>query len=138
MAAEEPRDPAGEKPLRVRRGRVDSLDLFEIKDSELDALERGPADFQLAFATFLLSLAFSAICTLATTTTFVSENVKIIFLIVPVVGILMGVYLLASWFRARRSVSAICKRIRERIPPDIPTRSPEAPTGQIPPAANVD
>ena len=52
-------------PLRVRRGRVESVDLYEIKDTELDTLEKGtPADLQLNFAIFLLSLAFSAIASL--------------------------------------------------------------------------
>jgi len=41
--------------LRVRRGRVESVDLYEIKDTELDELEKGtPAELQLNFAVFNL------------------------------------------------------------------------------------
>ncbi|HJV28600.1 MAG TPA: hypothetical protein VJ673_23170 [Aromatoleum sp.] len=106
-------------PLRIRRGRVESVDLYEIKDTELDALEKGtPADLQLNFAIFLLSLAFSAIASLETAT-FATKSIETTFIIVAVVGILLGVYLMIAWWRARSEVKELCKRIRQRIPPDV-------------------
>ena len=46
-----------EKHLVVRRGRVDSVDLYEVKENELELLEKGaPATLQLNFAIFLYSL----------------------------------------------------------------------------------
>jgi hypothetical protein len=124
----EPRSPEGEKPFRVRRGRVDSVDLYEIKDGELDQLESGtPADLQLNFAIFVLSLAFSAIASLATAT-FQSEIVKTIFIVVMVVGILLGAFLLISWSRSRRSLRELCRRIRRRIPPETLVTPPPAAT----------
>ena len=40
-----------EKQLIVRCGRVDSVDIYEIKEQELDILERGsPADIQLPYS----------------------------------------------------------------------------------------
>jgi len=124
-----PRDPTDDQtPLRIRRGRVDSVDLYEIKDSELDLLEKGsPADLQLNFSVFLLSLSFSAICALATAS-FQNSIVEIIFVLVVIVGVLLGTYLLLSWYRTRTSVRQLCKHIRSRIPPDVPPPSPsEAP-----------
>ena len=114
-----PQDNDQNKPLRVRRGRVESVDLYEIKDSELDLLERGsPADLQLNFAIFLLSLAISAICTLATAT-FTNTTVHTVFIVVTVVGILLGVYLLIAWWRNRASLKKVADQIRLRIPPDV-------------------
>lgn len=105
--------------LRVRRGRVESVDLYEIKDTELDTLEKGtPADLQLNFAIFLLSLAFSAIASLETAT-FATKAVETTFIIVSVVGILLGAYLMIAWWRARSEVKELCKKIRQRIPPDV-------------------
>lgn len=105
--------------LRVRRGRVESVDLYEIKDTELDTLEKGtPADLQLNFAIFLLSLAFSAIASLETAT-FSNKAVETTFIIVSVVGILLGAYLMIIWWRARSEVKELCKKIRQRIPPDV-------------------
>jgi len=129
------RDSEGDKALVVRRGRVESVDLYEIKDSELDLLERGsPADLQLNFAIFLVSMAFSAICTLATAT-FSNKTIENAFIVVSVVGILLGAYLLIAWWTNRKSLKDVCARIRQRIPPEIaatdldteePDQEPEA------------
>lgn len=105
-------------PLRVRRGRVASVDLYEIKDTELDTLEKGtPADLQLNFAIFLLSIAFSALAALATTM-FTNKTIETTYIIVAVVGILLGAYLMITWWRTRSEVKELCKLIRQRIPPD--------------------
>jgi hypothetical protein len=113
-----------QKDVRIRRGRVDSVDLYEVKDGELDLLEKGsPAGLQLNFAVFLLSLAFSGICALATAT-FANRTIQSSFLLVSIVGIFGGVYLLLCWYRSRASIAKLCKRIRDRIPPDV--RPPNA------------
>jgi hypothetical protein len=120
------------KPLEVRCGRVKSVDLYEIKDSELDLLENGsPADIQLNFAIFLLSLAFSSIASLCTAT-FKSDIVQIVFILVAVVGILMGLYLLISWRRTRTSISKVVAAIRGRM--DMPAEGvkPGAPPTSVP------
>src|SRR6266404_5702228 len=110
-----------EKDLRVRRGRVESVDLYEIKDSELDLLEKGsPADLQLNFAIFLVSTAFASLASLLTST-FTNDTAKTVFIVITVVGFLGGAYLLTAWYRNHTSLKTICKRIRERIPPDVIT-----------------
>ena len=113
-----PRQIDDSKPLRIRRGRVESVDLYEIKDNELDALEKGtPAELQLNFAVFLLSIAFAAISSLLTTS-FPSKTIETIFIVISVSGILIGAYLLIAWSRTRSTVKVLCQRIRERIPPE--------------------
>lgn len=113
-----PSDIEGSTALRVRRGRVESVDLYEIKDNELELFEKGsPSDLQLNFAIFLVSLAFSAICSLATAT-FPDLTVKTIFIVVSICGVLLGAYLLISWWRTRTSLKEVCVKIRERIPPE--------------------
>ena len=108
-----------EKSLRVRRGHVESVDLYEIKDSELDQLEKGsPADLQFNFAIFLISTAFTSLGSLITST-FPDETTKTVFIIITVVGFIIGTYLILSWYRNRTSLKSICKRIRDRIPPDV-------------------
>jgi hypothetical protein len=131
-----PKESSSEKPLRVRRGRVDSVDLYEIKDTELDVLEKGsPADLQLNFAIFLLSQAFAAACALATAT-FSDAIVRTTFIVVLVVGVLLGGYLLLSWYRNRTSLKSICERIRSRIPPEEAT--PALSSAQPPPPSEGD
>lgn len=108
-----------EKALRVRRGRVESVDLYEIKDSELDLLEKGsPADLQLNFAIFLVSTAFAS-CGSLLTSTFPNETIKTVFIVITIVGFIVGAYLLVAWYRSHTSLKSICKQIRERIPPEV-------------------
>jgi hypothetical protein len=120
MAQEEslaPVPPPDRRPeqVQVRYGRVTSVDIFMVKDSELDLLERGsPADLQLNFGIFSLSTAASAIFALSTAT-FANPVVQQIFTMIAVVGILFGVYLLLAGRQNRKSVKGICKSIRLRI-----------------------
>lgn len=119
----------GEKPLVVRRGRVESVDLYEIKDTELDHFENGsPGDLQLNFAIFLISTAFAAICSLATAT-FPNQLLQNTFLFVAVIGVILGLYLGIAWWRSRAPTKALCKKIRERIKPDSSTPLAAAPDG---------
>ena len=115
---EQPKDPSGEKPLRVRRGRVDSVNLYEVKENELDLLENGsPGGIYLNFAIFLLSIVFAAVVSICTST-FKSPKIEMIFMIVSVVGLLGGVFLLLLWWQTHRSLSDVVRRIRDRIPSD--------------------
>ena len=122
-----PKDTGEDKPLRVRRGRVESVDLYEIKDSELDILEKGsPSDLQLNFAIFLLSIAVSGTFTLGTAT-FSKSVIQTAFLIVTIVGYVLGVFLLIYWWRTRTSVKSLANKIRRRIKPD-PTQAENQPS----------
>lgn len=114
-----PQDSSDEKPLRIRRGRVESVDLYEIKDTELELFRRGsPADLQLNFSIFLLSIAFTAIASLYTAT-FSNANVHTTFIVVAVIGTMLGVYLLIAWWVNRKSLAETCDQIRQRIKPDL-------------------
>lgn len=111
------------KSLQIRCGRVSSVDLYEVKDSELDLLESGsPATLQLNFAVFLLSLSFSSIVALCTSG-FKWPIAQTTFVMVAVVGILLGCYLLICWWRSRTSISEVIKTIRCRIEPDAQSSS---------------
>lgn len=104
-----------EKHLVVRRGRVDSVDLYEVKENELELLEKGsPATFQLNFAIFLFSIAVTAIVAIATTQ-FKWPIVETIFIFTAVIGVLLGSYLLISWARTKTSITAVIEKIKNRI-----------------------
>lgn len=125
MTANSPSEHSDQKPLRIRRGFVESVDLYEIKDSELDLLDKGsPASFQLNFSIFLLSIAFTSIACLATAT-FKDRSVEIIFIVIGVIGILLGAYLLLSWYRSRTSIRDVVKTIRNRIHEEVSPQPPE-------------
>lgn len=126
------------KPLRVRRGRVESVDLYEIKDNELDALEKGtPAELQLNFAVFLLSLAFAAVSSLLTAT-FPNKITETLYIVTSVVGVLLGAYLLIAWWKTKSSVKLLCRRIRERIPPEAKSVAETDPDSEMQVADDPD
>ena len=107
----------GEK-LVVRRGRVDSVDLYEVKENELELLEKGsPSSLQLNCSVFLFSIAFSAILTLATAT-IKWPIMETVFVVVAVIGVLLGIYLFISWWKTKASIVSIISTIRNRIPPE--------------------
>ncbi len=107
-----------EKPLRVRRGRVDSVDLFEVKEHELEILENGePTGIYLNFSIFLLSVALSCILALGSAT-FSSSRMENIFLFLAIIGLIGGLLLIVLWWRGRKSIKSIITRIKNRIPPE--------------------
>jgi uncharacterized membrane protein YqjE len=125
--------PVGEKSFQVRRGRVGSVEIYEVKENELDILEKGsPAGLYLNFAIFLLSIAFSALVALFTTATLKYAFVQTVFIVVVVVGFLGGIFLLFLWRRERKDVKDIIKIIRDRIPPEAPSSLPCGPSATQP------
>lgn len=119
-----------EKPL-IRRGRVDSLNIYEVKEHELELLEKGAAGtLQFNFAIFLFSIALTCIAALVTAD-FKWEIVKSIFVFTTVVGFVVGSYLMLSWWRTRTSLKEVVSVIRSRINGQVPdTEIPEEPETQ--------
>jgi len=115
----EPTGLNSEKQLRVLRGRVDSVNLYEVKENELEILENGePTGIYLNFSIFLFSLAFSAILALSTAT-FSSDLIQNAFLFTSIIGIIGGVFLIILWWKGRKFIKSIICTIKDRIPPDF-------------------
>lgn len=105
-----PLDPA------IRRGRLDSLQIYEISEAELDALERGSPEsvfFNLLLTT--LSVAISFTVSLATTR-IESDRTFIVFVLLVFVGYLAGFTFGVLWWISRRSLKTTAAKIRARIP----------------------
>lgn len=105
------------KPL-IRRGRVEFVNLYEVKEHELELLEKGAAGtLQLNLAIFLFSIAFTCIAALATAD-FQWQIVETIFTFIIVVGILLGLCLMLLWWRTKTSIAKIISTIKNRIVED--------------------
>ena len=104
--------------VSVRRAHVGSIDIYEVKDNELDILEKGgPMETQFNFAVLLISLAFSSAISLFTAT-FKSEIVQNTFVVVAVVGFLGSGYLFIQWYQGKKPIKSVIKDIRDRMPDD--------------------
>lgn len=103
------------KPFRVRRALVGSIDIYEVKDSELEILETGgPAANQLNFAVSAISLAFSAFGTLLTAT-FESDLIRTFYAVALFGGFGMGTYWIFQWRQSRTSIKKVIADIRNRM-----------------------
>lgn len=99
----------------IRRGRLETLTIYEVSEAELETIERGtPESVFLNFAIFLLSVAISFSVTLATVT-IASDRTFQVFVIVTLVCYLGGLILLAIWGRSYRSIRRTTQTIRERL-----------------------
>ena len=102
--------------ITIYRGRVGSVILYEVKENELDILERGgQSDIYLNFAIFLFSVAVTAISTLFTAS-FSNLTTQIIFICVTIIGFVLGLLLLILWFRSRKPVKSVIAAIKGRVP----------------------
>lgn len=116
---QEPNRP-GEIGPKIRYGLIDSVDIFHVKESELDTLESGsPAEVDLNFAIALFSFAFSAVTTILTAT-FHRPIYQTLYLVIALVGLVLGIYFSFRWWKARTSIKRIIKTIRDRIPTPLP------------------
>ena len=127
-----------ETEFKIRRGRVDSVDLYEVKDSELELLENGePTGIHLNFAIFLLSISFSGVLTLCSAV-FANKTLENIFLFTSIIGVIGGVYQFILWWRGRGRIKSVIQTIKNRIPPDIIRETEnEIPTKIIDPEENL-
>jgi hypothetical protein len=109
----------------IHRVRLDRLTIFEITESELEALERGsPESPYLNMGIAVLSVAVSFYISLATATI---DSIKTycLFVIVTVVGYLAAVTFGLLWWQSRRSLKKVAQEIRSRIAPEGIQEGPE-------------
>jgi uncharacterized membrane protein YciS (DUF1049 family) len=100
--------------IPVRRGRVDSIDLYEVTEDELQELERGgEASNYLNFALALISIAISFAIALATTNT--TDRQFYVFLIIVVGTALAALIFGVIWWNNRRTVRQLAAKIRARM-----------------------
>lgn len=107
---------SGFTQLRVIRGSIDSLSVFEITDWELEIFERGaPGSTFFNFSSILLSVGFSFLACLITLTTS-SNRIFTVMVVITVISLICGFVLLALWLKFGTSMSEVCKRVRARVP----------------------
>ena len=111
----QPQNPEQSFTPQIRRARIEIVDIYEVSEYELDLLERGsPDSIYLNFAIFLLSVALSFTVALLTTTA-MSTEVFVIFIVSTLIGYIGGAFLLILWRRNRSSVSHCIKAVRKRL-----------------------
>jgi hypothetical protein len=104
--------------IRVRRGRMDSIVVYDVTDQELKELERGgDGGIYLNVALSLASVAISFVIAL-TTTTITSDRQFSIFFLVAIVSAIGALILALLWWNCRKSMRALILSIKGRMPLD--------------------
>ena len=103
--------------VAILRAKIDTLTIYEISEEESLTIERGsPDSIYLTIAIALLSFALAIFCSLLVTE-IKSTVVMIVYVLIVIVGFVIGVILLILWKRTESSVSACVNVIRKRLPP---------------------
>ncbi|MCX7637780.1 MAG: hypothetical protein N2044_08055 [Cyclobacteriaceae bacterium] len=117
----ESKKPQNEKPTddiqpKIKRGRVDSLSIFEIREDELNTIEKGSTtSLYLNFSIFLLSVAVSFLIALLTSDFKDKILTFTIFCVVTTVGFIIGLVLLIMWLRQKDDFKEVIENIRQRM-----------------------
>ena len=107
-----------EDSIRIKRGKVDSLSVYEITDYELDILIKGsPSSLHLNFSIALLSVAASFFISLVTTT-ISDDRTFTVFCVATGIGGVAGIVLGFLWWNTRDAISSLATKIKARIPRD--------------------
>lgn len=117
----------GSVQLRIIRGPLDSISLYEITDYELDILEEGsPSSTFLNFAIGFASVAVSFLVTLLTAKI---ESIYLftVFVVISVVGFVAALVLFVLWRKRRSRIKDLVKKIKARVP-TVPVQKSDSPT----------
>jgi len=107
--------PAKEDSLTIERGKLGSIKVYDVTEHELNQLEKGGSESVfMNFAIFALSIASSFLITL-TTIEIGSDRVFVSYLMVTILGYVIGLILLVLWWKGKSSIKKLIKDIRNRI-----------------------
>ncbi|MDD2199668.1 MAG: hypothetical protein PHE08_08090 [Bacteroidales bacterium] len=105
-----------DEKVNVRRGRFDSLCIYDITEGELDTIEKGsPNSLYLNFSIFLISIAISFLISLMTNDYSEKQAAFTIFTVITVVGFILGILLLIMWFRTKNEFDETISKIKDRM-----------------------
>jgi len=105
-----------DEKVKVKRHKFDSLTIYEITESELSTIENGsPSSIYLNFAIFLLSIAASFLASLLTNDYTNKQNTLIVFLLITIVGFIIGGFLMILWLRTKNEFDQTINKIKDRM-----------------------
>lgn len=101
----------------IRRAKFDTLTIYEISEEELLIIEKGsPDSIYLTISIALISFAMAIFCSLLVTD-IKSSIVMTLYIVIVVVGFVVGGIMLLLWNKSKDSVSVCVANIRRRLPP---------------------
>lgn len=103
------------KDPEIKRYRVESINVYEVTESELEIIERGSKNLIfLNFSIFLVSIAASFLIALVTCDFETIPVTQIIFIVITVCGFISGAFCVILWLKTKDDVEHIIDRIKSR------------------------
>ena len=110
------RENISDEKVKIKRHKFDSLTIFEVSESELATIDKGsPSSIYLNFAIFLISIAASFLVALLTNDYTNKQNTFIVFLLITIIGFVIGGFLILLWLRTKNDFDHTIKRIKDRV-----------------------
>lgn len=109
----------------VKRGKFDSLTIYDVTSQELQIIEQGSNSLVLNFAIFLLSVSTSFFISIFTVEWFPNNDYNknlisfIVFLIIAILTLLIGVICLFVWKKSQDSFTQTLKVIKCRLKEEV-------------------
>jgi hypothetical protein len=101
---------------KIRRGRVQSVSIYEMSEDELEILESGSkSEALLNLFVSAATTAASFLATLSTVDLTDKPITRTVFIVIAVVGTFSSIILLVLWLRAKNDRIEVVNRIRNRI-----------------------
>ena len=114
--ADENQSPEDDGQFKLSRGRLTSLNVYDVSEYELTLFEQGgSSSTALSFSTFLLSAAISFLIVILTVDLTSNNRLYFTFFIIVLVGFIIGIFMLLVWWRGHTSVKALGKTVRARL-----------------------
>lgn len=114
----------GEKPVEIRRGRYDSLSLYEVTEHELDILKQGtPLSVLLTVGISLCTIGISFLIALFTTPITTDSIIFVVFTSIVVGSLIGSLVCICWWYSNRQSVTSVIEKIKSRMPDKEEKRS---------------
>lgn len=105
-----------EKGFTIKRGKVDSLSIYEVSENELSIIEKGSSNsIYLNFSIFLLSTAASFLIALLTGDYTNKLLTYITFICLTVIGFVIGGFLLILWLKKKDDFAQVIERVKDRM-----------------------
>ena len=106
----------GEKPVKVRRGRYDSLSLYEVSEEELDILKQGtPLSLLLTIGISLFTISISFLIALLTAEITTKSIIFTVFTSIVASSFTGSLVCMCWWYSNRQSVTSVIEKIKSRM-----------------------
>lgn len=106
----------GEKFVKARLGKVDSLSLYEVTEHELDILKQGtPLSLLLTVGISLCTIGISFLIALLTAPIKTNSTIFVVFTSIVVGSFTSSFVCMCWWYSNRQSVSSVIEKIKSRM-----------------------